>query len=194
MLTISSALLLGLLVLMGVLQLMSPGKPKPFPDRAGKPLVGSISEKLFVAINATRQGMFIKSTDATHPVLLYLHGGMPDYLLRTSMIATSSAPMGVHFRYVWAVHITGINLDRHCRNVFKSPYLEGFNREWRGENIEIGLAVGELVYFCGVDKGWRCLSTSTWRCRRPGRSTLYGLVPEPGGGSHVSGPASPGDS
>ena len=42
---------------------------------------GSISEKAFADINGVRQGMFIQSTDATHPVLLFLHGGMPEYFL-----------------------------------------------------------------------------------------------------------------
>ena len=97
MLTLASALLLGLLVLLAALWLMSPGKPAPFLDAEGKPLAGSISEKLFVEINGTRQGMFIKSTDATHPVLLYLHGGMPDYFL------TGRYPTGLEntFTVVW---------------------------------------------------------------------------------------------
>ena len=60
---------------------MSPGKPQPYVDKNGNPLAGSISEKVFVDINGVKQGMFIKSKDVTHPVLLYLHGGMPDYFL-----------------------------------------------------------------------------------------------------------------
>lgn len=68
-------------VLLVVLLLISPGKPKPIVDKNGSPLVGSISEKIFIDINGVQQGMFIKSTDASHPVLLYLHGGMPDYFL-----------------------------------------------------------------------------------------------------------------
>ena len=70
-----------ILILAGVLLILSPGKPKPFVDEHGKPLAGSISEKVFVNINGVKQGMFIKSKDAAHPVLLYLHGGMPDYFL-----------------------------------------------------------------------------------------------------------------
>lgn len=42
---------------------------------------GSISEKVFVSINGVRQGMFIQSKDPAHPVLLFLHGGMPEYFL-----------------------------------------------------------------------------------------------------------------
>jgi hypothetical protein len=43
--------------------------------------MGIHSYKVFVDINGVRQGMFIQSKDVTHPVLLYLHGGMPEYFL-----------------------------------------------------------------------------------------------------------------
>ena len=64
---------------------------------ASAPLSGRISEKLSVDINGTRQGMFIKSADARNPVLLYLHGGMPDYFL------TGRYPTGLErmFTVVW---------------------------------------------------------------------------------------------
>ena len=41
------------------------------------------TEKVFVRVNGVRQGMFIKSTDAAAPVLLFLHGGpgMPELFL-----------------------------------------------------------------------------------------------------------------
>jgi pimeloyl-ACP methyl ester carboxylesterase len=59
--------------------------------------VGSISEKIYVNVNGVEQGMFIKSKDATHPVLLYLHGGMPEYFL------TQQYPTGLedYFTIVW---------------------------------------------------------------------------------------------
>ena len=97
MLIIFSILLACLLILVGVLLLWSPGKPTPFVDENGRPLAGSISEKVFVNINGVEQGMFIKSKDATHPVLLYLHGGMPDYFL------TQKYPTGLedYFTVVW---------------------------------------------------------------------------------------------
>ncbi len=98
MLTIISILLTCMLILVGILQLWSyPGKPQPFVDENGSPLAGSISEKVFVNINGVEQGMFIKSKDATHPVLLYLHGGMPDYFL------THKYPTGLedYFTVVW---------------------------------------------------------------------------------------------
>ena len=42
---------------------------------------GSQSELAFVEINGVRQGMFIQSADVARPVLLYLHGGLPEYFL-----------------------------------------------------------------------------------------------------------------
>jgi pimeloyl-ACP methyl ester carboxylesterase len=76
---------------------MSPGKPIPFVDKNGSLLADSISEKIFLNINGVSQGMFIKSKDTSHPVLLYLHGGMPDYFL------TQYYPTGLedYFTVVW---------------------------------------------------------------------------------------------
>ena len=71
-----------LCAVVGVLVIWSyPGKPAPYVDEAGNPLSGSLSEKIRVDINGVAQGMFIKSKDVAHPVLLYLHGGLPDYFL-----------------------------------------------------------------------------------------------------------------
>ena len=46
-------------------------------------MAGSLVEKVHASINGVEQGMFIRSRDAAHPVLLYLHGGpgMPTYFL-----------------------------------------------------------------------------------------------------------------
>lgn len=78
-------------------QALTTRKPEPFLDTLGKPLPRSVSEKIHIDINGTRQGMFIKSKDAAHPVLLYLHGGMPDYFL------TQEHPTGLDdfFTVVW---------------------------------------------------------------------------------------------
>lgn len=76
---LASACALGLL---GILLLWSyPGKPEPYRDKDGKTIPGSISEKIYVVINGVEQGMFIKGKNLSNPVLLYLHGGMPDYFL-----------------------------------------------------------------------------------------------------------------
>jgi pimeloyl-ACP methyl ester carboxylesterase len=86
-----------LLGLVGVLLRWSPGRPEPFVDENGRPLAGSISEKIFVNINGVKQGMFIKGKDATNPVLLYLHGGTPEYFL------TQRYPTGLedYFTVCW---------------------------------------------------------------------------------------------
>ena len=97
MLIIPAVLLVFVLILGGMLLAYSPGKTEPFLDENGNPLAGSISEKVFVNINGVEQGMFIMSKDATHPVLLYLHGGLPDYFL------TQKYPTGLegYFTVVW---------------------------------------------------------------------------------------------
>jgi pimeloyl-ACP methyl ester carboxylesterase len=97
MLIFISVILAFIIILLGVLLAFSLGKPQPFLDENGHLLAGSISEKVFVKINGVKQGMFIKSKDATHPVLLYLHGGMPDYFL------TQKYPTGLedYFTVVW---------------------------------------------------------------------------------------------
>jgi hypothetical protein len=76
-----TSVLAGLLALLVVLLVWSPGRPRPYLDASGRPVPDSISEKTRVRINGVEQGMFIKSTNASHPVLLYLHGGIPDYFL-----------------------------------------------------------------------------------------------------------------
>jgi pimeloyl-ACP methyl ester carboxylesterase len=81
MLIVIAVLLISILVILGVLLLLSPGTPKPFLDDQGSPLAGSISEKIRVNINGIDQGMFIKGRNARNPVLLYLHGGVPDHFL-----------------------------------------------------------------------------------------------------------------
>jgi pimeloyl-ACP methyl ester carboxylesterase len=98
MLSIISIIFAGILFLLGVLLFWSyPGKPKPFMDQNGRPLAGSLSEKIYLDINGVKQGMFIKSKDINNPVLLYLHGGMPDYFL------THKYPTGLEddFTVVW---------------------------------------------------------------------------------------------
>jgi pimeloyl-ACP methyl ester carboxylesterase len=78
----AAILFVFILAPVGALLLLSPGTPKPFLDDQGKPLTGSISEKVFVKINGIEQGMFIQGRNAGNPVLLYLHGGLPDHFLK----------------------------------------------------------------------------------------------------------------
>jgi pimeloyl-ACP methyl ester carboxylesterase len=97
MIFILYVLLACIIAIVGILLFYSPGKQTPFLDESGKPLAGSISEKIHVNINGLEQGMFVKSKNATHPVLLYLHGGLPDYFL------TRKYPTGLedYFTVVW---------------------------------------------------------------------------------------------
>jgi pimeloyl-ACP methyl ester carboxylesterase len=94
---IFGVLLVSVLIIMGILLAWSPGKPQPFLDENGKPLAGSISEKIHITIDGTEQGMFIKSKNLANPILLYIHGGIPDYFL------TQSYPTGMedYFTVVW---------------------------------------------------------------------------------------------
>ncbi|MDD2315641.1 MAG: alpha/beta hydrolase [Proteiniphilum sp.] len=96
-LIIAITLLVCILIVVGVLQALSPGKTKPYIDQTGNILAGSLSEKVFIDIGGVKQGMFIKSKDSTHPVLLYLHGGMPDYFL------AQKYPTGLedYFTVIW---------------------------------------------------------------------------------------------
>ena len=80
-----------------VLRICSPGKPAPFVDSKGVTIAASISEKTFLTIGGIRQGMIIQSKNINNPVLLYLHGGIPDYFL------TQKYPTGLedYFTVVW---------------------------------------------------------------------------------------------
>jgi pimeloyl-ACP methyl ester carboxylesterase len=97
MLLLVSVLSAVLLVLTGLVYLWSPGRPDPVVDALGRPVPGAVSEKVFVEINGVRQGMFIRGRDLRNPVLLYLHGGMPEFFL------TQSFPTGFEdiFTVVW---------------------------------------------------------------------------------------------
>lgn len=92
-----SVLAIVILVLVIVLQVYSPGKPEPFVDNRGAPIAGSVSEKTFITIGGMRQGMIIQSKNIHNPVLLYLHGGIPDYFM------TKKYPTGLEdfFTVVW---------------------------------------------------------------------------------------------
>jgi len=92
-----SIVLICVLTFVGVLFVMSPGKPEPYLDENGNILQGTLAEKNYVNINGVKQGMFIRSKNVSNPVLLYLHGGMPDYFL------TERYPTGLEdiFTVVW---------------------------------------------------------------------------------------------
>ncbi|MBX2957048.1 MAG: alpha/beta hydrolase [Cyclobacteriaceae bacterium] len=97
MLSIVVLIVTVLLIALGVLLFLSPGVPKPFLDNHGRAISGSISEKIFITIGGIRQGMFIKSKNVKNPVLLYLHGGIPDYFLSR----THPTGLDEYFTVVW---------------------------------------------------------------------------------------------
>ena len=122
MVIIVSILVACIFILTVTMLAYSSGKSKPFLDETGRPLAGSISEKIYVDINGVKQGMFIKSKNVTNPVLLYLHGGMPDYFL------TYKYPTGLedYFTVVWWEQrdfISEITMDilRKIGSQFKKP-------------------------------------------------------------------------
>jgi len=103
-------ILLALFIGFGILIICYSGNPKPFKDDKGSIIQGSISEKIYIDINGCRQGMIIKSKNRNNPVLLYLHGGMPDYFL------TQNYPTGLedYFTVVWwEQRATGISYDKN---------------------------------------------------------------------------------
>ena len=78
MLILFAVILTVILVLIGALLIMSPGKPAPILGADGKTLEGSISEKTFITVNDVRQGMFIQSKDVSaHPARRHA-GILPD--------------------------------------------------------------------------------------------------------------------
>jgi pimeloyl-ACP methyl ester carboxylesterase len=83
----------------GVLRVWSLGEPAPLRDATRQKINGNLSERVFVQINGIRQGMIIQSTDITHPVLLFLHGGpgMPEFFLNI----THPAGLEQDFTVVW---------------------------------------------------------------------------------------------
>ncbi|QUH27282.1 alpha/beta hydrolase [Serpentinicella alkaliphila] len=110
MFIVLSILLVSTFIFAGVLLAWSPGKPIPFIDENGRPLVGSISEKIHVNINGVEQGMFIKGRDKAKPVLLFLHGGpgLPTYWL------TSKYPTGLEDYFTvcyWETRGTGLSYN-----------------------------------------------------------------------------------
>jgi pimeloyl-ACP methyl ester carboxylesterase len=95
-------------VLLVLLAWSRPGRPTPYAGPGGRPLAGSLSEKLHVPINGVRQGMILQSRDVTRPVLLYLHGGMPDYFL------TRRHPTGLDGLFTvcwWEQRGSGLSFD-----------------------------------------------------------------------------------
>ncbi len=90
---------IGFLAFALLLVVWSPGQPAPLVGRNNQLISGSISERVFINVNGTRQGMFIQSVDRSNPVILFLHGGpgIPTFFLNTTY------PTGLEqdFTVVW---------------------------------------------------------------------------------------------
>ena len=80
---LSGTIITVMLLSLGILLIMSPGKVKQFTNENGRKRKNSMAEKCFVEINGVKMGMIIKSKNISNPVLLFVHGGpgMPEYFL-----------------------------------------------------------------------------------------------------------------
>lgn len=96
-LIIFSAIVVIMLLFVAGFFLISRGTLPPITDESGRTVEGSISEKIRVNINGVEQGMFIRGENLENPILLYIHGGMPEYYL------TNKYPTGLEeiFTVVW---------------------------------------------------------------------------------------------
>lgn len=63
------------LVLILVILIHSPGKLPPLKSAQGEVIPNSIAEKTWLSVNGIEQGLFIRSENPDHPVILFLHGG-----------------------------------------------------------------------------------------------------------------------
>ncbi len=88
-----------LLVGVGYLFAISPGRPAPLRDAVGNPIPGSLSERVTVKIGGLPQSMIIQSVDLANPVLLFVHGGPG----MTEFFMEQDYPTGLerHFTMVW---------------------------------------------------------------------------------------------
>jgi pimeloyl-ACP methyl ester carboxylesterase len=104
------ALLLALLGAAALLLWISPGRPAPILDTHGNPIPGGLSERVFVEIHGTRQGIILQSADPANPVLLFLHGGpgMPQFFLN------GTHPTGLEQEFTvawWEQRGAGLSFD-----------------------------------------------------------------------------------
>jgi pimeloyl-ACP methyl ester carboxylesterase len=109
-------LVLAVVIIAGTFILIlsnSPGKPKPYKDSSGNSLVNSIAEKGIINIGDAKLGFFIKGENKNNPILLFLHGGMPEYFL------TEKHPTGLDkiFTVIWLDQRgSGLSFDPKCNN------------------------------------------------------------------------------
>ena len=95
LLILAAVLLIGV----GYLFAISPGRPPPLRAADGTVLPGSLSERVTVEIGGIPQSMIIQSVDPLNPVILFLHGGPG----MTEFFMEQDYPTGLerHFTMVW---------------------------------------------------------------------------------------------
>jgi pimeloyl-ACP methyl ester carboxylesterase len=71
----------ALLAFLAVVAFNSSGKAEGFKDEAGAIVPGSIAERRIIEVNGCPQAIFVKGRSELNPILLYAHGGTPDYFL-----------------------------------------------------------------------------------------------------------------
>lgn len=97
---------------MSVSRRPTPGRIRPYLDAAGRPVPGSVAEKLRVDINGVPQGIVLRGRSAEAPVLLFVHGGpgMPEYFLER----THPTRLGELFTVAWwDQRGAGLSAGRH---------------------------------------------------------------------------------
>jgi proline iminopeptidase len=73
--TIISIIVIAMLLFIGWLKIVSPGKTEPIRDAEGKVIEGSIAEVQKMEIGGIKQFVVIRGKSIKNPVLLMLHGG-----------------------------------------------------------------------------------------------------------------------
>ncbi len=99
MTALALALVAVLLISVGYLFTISPGRPAPLRAADGTAIVGSLSERVTVEIGGIPQAMIIQTVDPANPVLLFLYGGPG----MTEFFMEQDYPTGLeqHFTMVW---------------------------------------------------------------------------------------------
>ncbi len=135
----------------GVSLLAACGPADQGARRGSGSMPGRTVEKLFVQVNGTRQGMFITSTGADKPVLLFVHGGigMPEYFLDEIY----HCGLEKHFTVCW------------------------WERRGAGMSFTPGMTAGDVTVEQWISD---TLAVTDWLTRRYGQDRIY-LMAHSGG-------------
>lgn len=122
-LLIFTILLTCMFIPAGVLIVCSPGKAKPFLDYRGKPMAGSISEKIHVNINGVDQGMFIKGVYFFHGIYDYT----ASYTLAKKYFKMLHAPLKGFYTFEQSAHSPLFEEPEKIQNIMLKDILAGAN-------------------------------------------------------------------